>query len=68
MDSAAIARPQRPESPCISICTLDDGDVCMGCARTLDEIVRWSGMSAAEQWSVVRRVGSSGFARPGVVS
>ncbi len=54
------ARPERPLSPCTSVCTLGDDDVCVGCARTLDEIVRWSGMSAAEQWSVVRRVGAAG--------
>lgn len=49
---------ERPESPCIGICTLDDESDCMGCRRTMDEIVRWSGMSAAEQWTVVRRTGS----------
>ncbi|SPL65151.1 CblX, a non-orthologous displasment for Alpha-ribazole-5'-phosphate phosphatase [Ochrobactrum soli] len=26
---------------------------CLGCARTLDEITRWSGMSAEEQITVL---------------
>lgn len=28
-------------SPCISVCALNDDDVCMGCYRTADEITRW---------------------------
>lgn len=30
-----------PESPCISICYLDQNDVCEGCFRTGNEIVDW---------------------------
>lgn len=26
-------------SPCVGLCTLDDDDVCIGCGRTLDEIL-----------------------------
>ena len=29
-------------SPCIRNCTLDPNDVCVGCGRTLDEILEWS--------------------------
>ena len=28
-------------SPCVRNCCLDDGDVCVGCGRSLDEILRW---------------------------
>jgi len=48
------SRAGYPESPCTDICTLDDRSVCVGCSRTLDEIVAWSTMSAEEQWAVVR--------------
>ena len=38
------------ESPCVKICTLDARTAtCLGCARTVDEIARWSAMSAAER-------------------
>jgi uncharacterized protein len=38
------------ESPCVKICTLDArSGLCLGCGRTIDEIARWSGMSAAER-------------------
>ena len=30
-----------PESPCISICSLDQNDVCEGCFRTGNEIIDW---------------------------
>ncbi|HEY9033542.1 MAG TPA: DUF1289 domain-containing protein [Pseudomonadales bacterium] len=28
-------------SPCISVCLLDNDDVCVGCYRTADEITDW---------------------------
>lgn len=29
-------------SPCVRNCTLDDEHVCLGCGRTIDEIMEWS--------------------------
>ncbi len=48
-----VGREGFPESPCVSICTLDDDDLCVGCGRTLDQISRWALMSPEEQWSIV---------------
>ncbi len=31
-----------PDSPCIRQCCLDEQDICVGCYRTLQEIVNWS--------------------------
>jgi uncharacterized protein len=50
----------RPDSPCIQVCVLDSEDVCTGCGRTRGEIARWTGMTAAEQRAVVRRVAARG--------
>lgn len=48
---------QHPESPCTSLCVLDPGTgSCEGCGRTLEEIARWSTMTAAEKWSVLREI------------
>ncbi|KAB2699137.1 DUF1289 domain-containing protein [Ochrobactrum sp. GPK 3] len=42
------------KSPCILICTMDaETGFCLGCARTLDEITRWSRMTAEEQITVL---------------
>jgi hypothetical protein len=42
------------ETPCIKICTLDArSGLCLGCGRTVDEISRWTTMSAAERTRVM---------------
>lgn len=43
----------RPPSPCIRVCSLDARNVCLGCRRTLREIVDWGRMTAAEQLEIV---------------
>ena len=30
-----------PRSPCISVCLLDEEDICVGCYRSADEITDW---------------------------
>ena len=37
-----------PQSPCISVCLLDENDICTGCFRSADEITDWF-MASAEQ-------------------
>lgn len=32
------------QSPCIRNCCLNEDDVCVGCFRTLAEVVAWSGL------------------------
>ncbi|MSO67877.1 MAG: DUF1289 domain-containing protein [Pseudolabrys sp.] len=42
------------ESPCVKICTLDArSGMCLGCGRSIDEIARWTAMSAAERVRVM---------------
>ena len=41
---------QAVNSPCVKVCEMDpQRGLCLGCARTLDEIARWGGMSDAER-------------------
>jgi len=49
--------PPTTESPCIKVCQLDLDARCRGCGRTVDEITRWRGMSAAERIAVNQRIG-----------
>ncbi|RMW15711.1 Fe-S protein [Pseudomonas syringae pv. tagetis] len=44
---APIEKPVR--SPCVSICALDEQDICTGCQRTVSEITQWSRMSNDER-------------------
>jgi hypothetical protein len=42
------------ESPCVRICMLHpETGLCVGCARTGDEIARWSRMGAEERRAVM---------------
>lgn len=55
---APVARAGFPASPCTQVCTLDDRNICLGCRRTLDEIIAWSRMTPAEQRAVIERLSS----------
>lgn len=41
-------------SPCRQICQLDDHDVCIGCARTRNEIGEWSQASIDRQAEILK--------------
>lgn len=42
--------PRAIASPCVNICRLDPATRrCEGCARTADEIARWTALSDAER-------------------
>ncbi|HEY6579015.1 MAG TPA: DUF1289 domain-containing protein [Rhizomicrobium sp.] len=44
-------------SPCIKVCAIDPTTgLCAGCARTLDEIARWSAMSDAQRAQIMREL------------
>lgn len=53
MKNADTQRAAYPLSPCIQACTLDDDSICLGCRRTLQEIIDWAGMTADEQHAVL---------------
>jgi predicted Fe-S protein YdhL (DUF1289 family) len=39
-------KSNRPDSPCIAICSTSQGDdTCKGCGRTFEEVTQWVGMS-----------------------
>ncbi len=44
------------KSPCVSVCALDENDVCIGCHRTGDEILKWTQMTNDERRDVLRLV------------
>ena len=45
--------PARVPSPCVSICALNDDDVCVGCYRTAEEIRNWVMLDDDERIGVV---------------
>jgi predicted Fe-S protein YdhL (DUF1289 family) len=42
-------------SPCISVCVLNEEDVCTGCYRTADEITEWTELSQEDKRAVIKR-------------
>ena len=52
---AAGAETAEPASPCISVCALDENDVCLGCYRTAGEITDWFMADATEKRAILTR-------------
>jgi predicted Fe-S protein YdhL (DUF1289 family) len=44
-----------PRSPCISVCVLDDDDICMGCYRSSSEITDWFMATNEQKREVLRQ-------------
>ncbi len=42
-------------TPCIRICTLD-GNLCIGCYRTVDEIMAWRGLTETQRQAIMVRL------------
>ncbi len=55
--AATVAKSEtaEPASPCISVCALDENDVCLGCYRTAGEITDWFMADAAEKRAILTR-------------
>ncbi|WP_313905745.1 DUF1289 domain-containing protein [Vibrio paucivorans] len=39
--------------PCIGHCCLDDKDICVGCFRTLEQILNWNSLSELQKRQVL---------------
>ncbi|MBR9910384.1 MAG: DUF1289 domain-containing protein [Gammaproteobacteria bacterium] len=51
---ATQAAEEKPlKSPCVSICALDEEDVCVGCFRTAAEITHWRSYDNTERRAVL---------------
>ena len=60
-----------PLSPCVGICLIDPKtDLCLGCGRTLPEIVRWPHIDDRERRAIMaalaQRMTDAGLAPPEV--
>ncbi|SBT18014.1 hypothetical protein MGA5115_02132 [Marinomonas gallaica] len=56
VQSPSPIKQEPVRSPCTSICSLNDEDVCIGCYRTGVEISQWGRMSREEQLAVMEKV------------
>ncbi|WP_341664380.1 DUF1289 domain-containing protein [Vibrio sp.] len=44
---------KEPQSPCVRMCCLNEQDVCLGCYRTLVEILEWNSYSSEEKLKIM---------------
>ena len=44
-----------PQSPCISVCYLDEQEICQGCFRSASEIADWLMVSAQQKREILAR-------------
>jgi predicted Fe-S protein YdhL (DUF1289 family) len=50
----SVWRREEIESPCVQVCVVHpETRLCIGCARSIDEIGRWSRMSSQERRAVM---------------
>lgn len=54
---------EKLRDPCIRNCCLDREDICMGCFRSLDDILRWSKSSREEKVVMLREAEARKAAR-----
>lgn len=60
------------ETPCIKVCVIDPGTrLCVGCARSLDEIAAWGTLSDTDRLRIMaelpdRHIGIAAAARPAI--
>lgn len=52
-----MSRPQHVESPCISVCQLDEqSGLCRGCWRTRDEIAAWGRADTDARLAILEKI------------
>ena len=51
----SAGQDSEPKSPCISICALDEHDICQGCYRSAEEITDWFMASAGQKREILER-------------
>ncbi|EKO3888762.1 DUF1289 domain-containing protein [Vibrio metschnikovii] len=44
---------EHPKSPCNRHCCLDENDICLGCFRTLNDILKWQSSTIAERIEIL---------------
>lgn len=44
-------------SPCVRNCCLDEDDVCLGCFRTVEEIMQWGDINDEEKRGILIKAG-----------
>ncbi|WP_296944754.1 DUF1289 domain-containing protein [uncultured Massilia sp.] len=55
--------PERPDTPCVAVCSTTFDEICRGCGRTVIEVATWVAMSREEKEVVWVRILGQGYPR-----
>lgn len=58
-----VKPPERPDTPCVAVCSTTFDDICRGCGRSVVEVAHWVSMSDAEKEVVWVRILAQGYPR-----
>ena len=54
---------QRPDTPCVAVCSTTFDEVCRGCGRTVEEVAQWVFMDDAQKEIIWQRITAQGYPR-----
>lgn len=54
---------ERPDTPCVAVCSTTFDDVCRGCGRTVVEVAHWVSMTDEAKELVWTRILAQGYPR-----
>jgi len=56
MPTEEVILTEEVRSPCISVCVLDENDICDGCYRSAQEITDWIELSIPQKKAVTPQI------------
>jgi len=62
-DPMGAALPERPDTPCVAVCSTTFDEICRGCGRTVVEVAHWVSMTSEQKEVVWQRILSQGYPR-----
>ena len=54
---------QRPDTPCVAVCSTTFDEICRGCGRTYIEVAHWVSMTEEQKELVWERITAQGYPR-----
>jgi predicted Fe-S protein YdhL (DUF1289 family) len=54
---------ERPDTPCVAVCSTTFDEICRGCGRTVIEVAHWVSMSEEQKEAVWQRILAQGYPR-----
>ena len=55
--------PERPDTPCVAVCSTTFDEICRGCGRSVVEVAHWVSMASDEKERVWKRILAEGYPR-----